>query len=93
MKDGFKQAKQIDSVISKCSKIVSHVRRSTIAMETLENEKTLQLANATRWNSQLKMIRSILSIQSSKLALVEAPQLTAHERNIMKDIVDMSYPV
>ena len=41
----------------------------------------------TRWNSQLKMIRSVLSVPESKLAeLVEAPKLTSHERNILKDI-------
>ena len=53
IKDGFKNAGRIDRVISKCSKIVSHVRKSTIATEVLEGGKKLEIANATRWNSQL----------------------------------------
>ena len=67
VKDGFRSASQIERIINKCSKIVAHVRRSTIAKECPEGEKTLKLANATRWNSQLKMIRSILAIPSIKL--------------------------
>ena len=54
IKDGFKQGNQVNRVISKCSKIVSFVCRSTIAAEVLEGEKKLEIANATRWNSNLK---------------------------------------
>ena len=79
MKDGFKQASQIDSIINECSKIVAHLHRSTIATETLEGEKTLKLTNATRWNSQLKMIKSILAITSTKLDSLDAPKLTVYE--------------
>jgi hypothetical protein len=92
VKDGFKVAKQIDNIIKKCSKIVSHIRKSTVATEALENEKALQLANATRWNSQLKMVRSILAIPPSKLDSVEAPLLTPYERNIMQDLVEILAP-
>ena len=56
VKDGFKRASQIGKVINKCSKIVSHVTKSTIARDSLDGEKTLKPAVATRWNSQLKML-------------------------------------
>ena len=39
VKDGFKSTTQIKRIINKCSKILAHVRRSTVARDTLENEK------------------------------------------------------
>ena len=92
VKDGFKQASQIDRIINKCSKIVAHVHRSTIATATLEGEKTLKLANATHWNSQLKMIKFILAITSTKLDSLDAPKLTAYEGNIIKEIIEILTP-
>ncbi len=87
IKDGLKKAGQLNTVIKKCSKIVSFTRRSTVAADTLEGEKRLQADNVTRWNSQLKMIRSVLSIPASKLSEVEGiPTLTAHDRNLLQDI-------
>jgi hypothetical protein len=91
--DGFKKAAQIKRIIRKCSKIVSHTRKSTIAAETLEYNKTLQPANATRWNSQLKMLQSILSIPTDKLeALDDVPKLSAYECNLIKELIDILIP-
>ena len=67
IKDGFKQASSINKVLNKVSTIVKHVRKSVNASEVLESEKRLQAANVTRWNSQLKMIRSILRVSDEKL--------------------------
>ncbi len=93
IKDGFKDARQIERIISKCSKIVSHVRKSTIATEVLEGEKKLEIANATCWNSQLKMIRSILAADPAKMdSIKDAPKLTQYERNIIKDLVEILTP-
>ena len=39
-------------------------------------KKTLKSANAARWNSQLKMIRSI-------------PKLTAYEQSVITDLVEI----
>uniref|UniRef100_A0A1X7UYZ4 Uncharacterized protein n=1 Tax=Amphimedon queenslandica TaxID=400682 RepID=A0A1X7UYZ4_AMPQE len=55
VKIGFKRP-QIRKVIKKCSRIMCHVRKSTIARDSLDGEKTLKPAVATRWNSQLKML-------------------------------------
>ena len=93
VKDGLKKAGQIEHIIKKCSKLVSFLRKSTIATDVLNGEKRPQACNATRWNSQLKMIRSILTIPDRKLAEVEdAPRLTAHERNLLCDIVEILTP-
>ncbi len=93
IKDGLKNAGHLGSVIKRCSKLVSFLRKSTIATDILENEKRPQNENATRWNSQLKMIKSILSISDSKLSEIhDAPKLTAHEQNILQDIVSILAP-
>ena len=62
IKDGFKQAGNITKVLCKVSTIVSFSKKSTLAAEVLEAEKRLKTANATRWNSQLQTIRSVLRI-------------------------------
>ena len=75
------------NVIKKCSKLVS------FAADVLKSEKRLQIDNVTRWNSQLKMIRSVLAIDEQKLLeLKDAPKLTTHERNILHDLVDILTP-
>ena len=62
--------------ICKCSKIVSHTCKSTAATEKLKVKNRVQLANATHWKSQLKMI---LNISPSKLDLLNCPKLSAYE--------------
>ena len=71
--DGFKSAAQLNKVSAKDGKLVSHVRHSIHASDLLEGEKRLQPSNQTRWNSQLTMIRYILSIPESKLHALQAP--------------------
>ena len=83
----------VETVIKKCSNLVSFVRRSTVAADVLRGEKRLQASNTTRWNSQLKMIRSIFEVPESKLAeLEEAPKLTTHEKNVLRDIMEILTP-
>lgn len=90
IKDGLKKAGPINSVIKRCSNLVAFTRKSTIAADVLRYEKKLQKDNTTRWNSQLKMIRSVLSISEDKLNELEnVPPLSAHDRNILKDIVEI----
>jgi transcription termination factor NusB len=51
VKEGFENQAQINNLISKCGKIVSCVRKSTIATDILRGEKGLQSFSITRWNS------------------------------------------
>ena len=72
---------------------MSHVRKSTVATEILEEEKKLQIANSTRWNSQLGMVKSILAIDPKKLdELQDAPKIMLYERNVLKDIIEILTP-
>ena len=49
--------------------------------------------NITRWNSQLKMIRSVLCIPESKLSELDgAPKLSAYDRNVLRGIVEILTP-
>ena len=89
IKDGFKQAASINKVLNKASSIVSHVRKSIVSSEILESEKRLKAANVTRWNSQLKMIRSILRIPEEKLQSLDTHKLTAYDRKILEDVVEI----
>ena len=93
IKDGFQQAGTINKVLAKASAVVSHVRKYIHATEMLENYKCLQTANATRWNSQLAMVRSILNIPDEKLRSLDTQhQLTAYDRNILKDLIEVLTP-
>ena len=56
VKDGLNKAGQIEHTIKKCSKLASFLRKSTIAADVPNGEKRPKACNATRWNSQLKMI-------------------------------------
>jgi hypothetical protein len=51
----------LKNIINKASNIVRFVS------ELLEEENRLQSANATRWNSQLHMPKSILKVPEQKL--------------------------
>ena len=92
IKDGFTQAASINKVLNKTSSIVSHVRKSIVSSEILESEKCLKAANVTRWNSQLKMIRSILRIPEEKLQSLDTHKLTAYDRKILEDVVEILTP-
>ena len=72
---------------------MSFVRRSTIATDILGTENRLQADNITRWNSQLKMIKSVLTIPETRLSELEGPpNLSHHDRNILQDIVNILTP-
>ena len=61
IKDGLKVSKKISETISKISTLINSIRKSCPAMEELEKKEIgLKTSNATRWNSQLTMIRSII---------------------------------
>ena len=92
IKDAFKGAAQLNRVLGKTSKIVNHVHKSTVATELLADEPRLQPANATRWNSQMKMIRSVLKTSEEKLNQLDAPTLGAYERNILRDMAEILEP-
>ena len=93
VKDGLKEAGQLNRVISKTAKLVSFIHKSTVATDILEGERRVQTACATRWNSQVKMIRSVLEIPEAKLSSLEgAPTIGAYDRNLLKDMLEILEP-
>ena len=93
VKDGFKNTTQINKVISKASNFVNYIRKSTVASDHLDDFNRVQAANYTRWNSQIKMIRSLLKIPAEKLKQLDCDhQLSAYERSVLKDLVEILTP-
>ena len=88
--DGLKQAKKMNSLIKKVGKVVNHVKKSTIATEQLEKQcgMTLVAKNDTRWNSQLKMVRRILQVDTNSVVNHQRDLvLTSHEKILLKEFV------
>lgn len=72
-------------------RIIKKVRKSCKLSDLLEEWNKLEIANQTRWNSNLKMLRSILKLPEDVLQTLE-PKLSAHEVNLIKEIVDCLEP-
>ena len=92
VKDGFKEPGSLNKVLEKAGKIVTYVRKSINGSDLLEGEKKLQAKVATRWNSELHSIKSILSIPEDKLLQLDTVHLTTYERNILQDLVEILTP-
>lgn len=87
VKDGMKEVSpHLKTVIAKAANLVKYVRKSIKASEILEEEKRLQADNATRWNSQLTMIRSVLGVPEEKLNKLDTVQLTGYEQKLLHEL-------
>lgn len=89
VKDGLKEAGQVNRVIGKTAKLVSFIHKSTcLATDILEGERHVETDCQTRWNSQVKMIRSMLRLPEDKLNKIEgASSLGAYDRNVLRDFL------
>ncbi|RNA29590.1 zinc finger BED domain-containing 4-like [Brachionus plicatilis] len=68
IKDGLSCSTNLTTMINKISKIVNKIHKTSFFVEILEELKlTVASANITRWNSQLKMIKSVLKIPNPTL--------------------------
>ena len=93
VKDGLQHAGQMRTTIAKVAKLVSYVRKSTTASEVLEGHLKLQMANQTRWNSQLKMLRSVARIPEDVLRKLDyTPKLTAYELKLIAELCEILLP-
>ena len=93
VKDGLDNADQVKRVLGKITRLVSHVHHSTKASDVFEDDLKLQMANATRWNSQLTMIKSLLRVSNSTMEKLDYNgKLNAYEINIAKDLVEILTP-
>ena len=93
VKDGLEQAGQMKNVIAKVGNLVSHVRRSTSATDLFDSCTKLQAANKTRWNSQLKMLRSVLKVPQDVLnSLDYSGKPTAYEMKLVSELCEVLLP-
>ena len=95
VKDGLKETKQMKQILKKVSKIVSHCRKSNKSSEILEEHTKLQLANATRWSSQVTMLKSVLKLPTNILDQIQTNAgvtLTTYELQLCKELVDVLQP-
>ncbi|KAK3853849.1 hypothetical protein Pcinc_039628 [Petrolisthes cinctipes] len=95
VKDGMKEIGSLRPLVSKVSALVSHISKSTHATDLLQEYHRVQTANTTRWNSEVKMIRSVLKIpqdQLDQLDLDKVHKLTLYDRSCLQDLCDILVP-
>ncbi|MGH0124907.1 UNVERIFIED_CONTAM: hypothetical protein FKN15_020257 [Acipenser sinensis] len=90
VRDALEQAGPIKAVIAKVSKLVSFCHKST---KVLVGHFKLQISNATRWNSQLKMMRSILRVPAEVLSELHATcKLSPYELKLIGKLCEILEP-
>lgn len=93
VRDAMDEAGSIKNLLGKVQKCVAFCHKSTLATDALEGGHKLQPANATRWNSQLKMLRSVFNVPSDVLAELHCPiQLTSYELQIIQELCEVLEP-
>ncbi|MGH0132117.1 UNVERIFIED_CONTAM: hypothetical protein FKN15_048756 [Acipenser sinensis] len=91
--DGLSKCQASRKALAKAGSLVSHTHKSTIAADILDGERKLQPATAVRWNSDLKMVRSILRADQDKLKQINAPvQLTPADIQCLDELVAILEP-
>jgi len=85
-------AKVIESNQTYLESIVSHARKFTHAAGLLEHDNRLLAANVTWWNSEVKMVRSVLNIPNEKLDRLDTQKLSHHECTLLADLVEVLSP-
>ena len=94
VRDGLKESGQhLKTIVAKASYIVNFVRKSVNASKILEGDKKLQAPNATRWNSQLYVIKSILNVPEEKLNKTEYNiHISTNERKLSCELCTILGP-
>lgn len=88
-------------MVQKCGSIVASIRKSTADTEEVFNVAGVHLEahNATRWNSQLRMMRKLVSTLSSHPGLTETlhackkAKLSKYELRLATDLIELLSPV
>ena len=94
VKDGLRGDKRCFHSVNKASSIVSHVRKSQPSSELLADYNKLKAMLPCRWNSKLKMIRSVLDIPPTVLSSVPSVQkLDKHDVDVLEEFVNIMSPL
>ncbi|XP_071181300.1 zinc finger BED domain-containing protein 4-like [Mytilus edulis] len=73
--------------------ILHSENKEILASEILEDYKRLQAANATRWNSQLHMICSVLNVPELELDKIDCKtKLSSYERKLLSELCSILEP-
>lgn len=100
IKDAFDECDDMAALTTKVSKLVSCIRRSTLNTtftDTLGVRPSV--ACVTRWNSQLKMVQSVLKLSErdddfqSKLTVQETAKLSASDLRSLASLVQALLPL
>ena len=94
VKDGMAHADQVKRILKKVSRLINHVCHSTVSSEIFEGFNCLQISNATRWNSELTMLESLMQVIDSS-AMEEFQnngKLDVHKCTIIKDLIKILTP-
>jgi len=100
--DGLKDTKCVSSAIAKACKLASLLHQSQIFRDEFENEfgknSGIPTAVCTRWNSTLRQLRAIVSLDQKKLTSVLETRghkniiLTAREHGQLSELCDILDP-
>ena len=100
--DGLKDTKCVSSALAKCSKITSMIHTSSLFRDAFEQafgrNKSIPSAVVTRWNSTLRQIKSVLSLDMKLLCEVLEAQgqkhlvFAAREWSQLNELVDVLDP-
>lgn len=83
----------IKSLLLKAHRLIAFCHKSTTTSVFLEGTPKRQHANATCWNNQLKLLRSVLEIPNHVLVKARCPvQLVAHEVKIIQEFLEVMEP-
>nr|XP_023696959.1 zinc finger BED domain-containing protein 1-like isoform X2 [Paramormyrops kingsleyae] len=86
VRDALDQVGSVKNLLGKIQKLVTFCYKSPLAFETLGDYR-IHPGNATRWNSQLKILKSVLNIRSDVLGQLECPvQLSPTEFKIIQEL-------
>ena len=93
VKDGLKHTGGMTTIINKASKLITHVRHSTLGTELFEGDLKLQQRNDTRWSSVNRMLKSVLRADPVKMEKLKFPgKLTKSELRIISEITEALTP-
>lgn len=100
--DGVKESQCVSAAVAKCCKISSMLHTSSLFHHAFEEKfgkkKSIPAAVVTRWNSTLRQIKSIISLDAKQLSdLLEAQNhrnlvFTTRERAQLIELVDILDP-
>ena len=95
VQDGLAELGNVQNAILRGARLVKYVRRSCLATEVFGDVK-LQARNDTRWNSTVKMLKSLVKAEAILAEKLTYPStvkpLTAYDLKAIKEVIDILTP-